>query len=226
LRRLAWNPKLRITFKSIGYFLCGMIFSGASLLNMPLPLPLCVLCATGGGWPALLISLGSGLGYWLFWGSAGAQGLVWAGAGLVISLALGGRRPTIQLPLLMPSLAAFSVAFTGLLFQILYKVDATPFLMYLLRVALAFGATMVFAKLRERRDPVTEWLAGGLAILALAQVSPLASFNFGFVFSHSTIKCRFEVLIFQLIETESSVRSSRFYKEWILLSLFATHCEC
>ncbi|MBE6923717.1 MAG: hypothetical protein E7466_00555 [Ruminococcaceae bacterium] len=180
-RRLAWNPKLRITFKSLGYFLCGLIFSGASLANLPLPLPLSVLCAAGGSWPSLLISMGSGLGYWLFWGSAGAQGLVWTGAGLVISLALGSRRPSMHLPLLMPALAAFSVAFTGLLFQLLYKVDSTPFLMYLLRVCLAFGSTVVFANLRERRDPVTDWLAGALAVLALAQVSPLASFNVGFI---------------------------------------------
>ena len=52
------------------------------------------------------------------------------------------------------------------------------------------------------------------------------SFDFGFVFSHSTIKSRFEVLVFQLVETESSVRSSRFNEEWVLLCLFTTHCEC
>ena len=138
-RRLVWNPKLRITFKCVGYLLCGLIFSGASLANLPLPLPLSILCAVSGGWPSLLIGVGSGLGYYLFWGSAGAQGLVWTGAGLVIGLALGGRKLSKHFPLLMPALAAFSVAVTGLIFQYINR-ENIPILMYFLRIGLAFGA--------------------------------------------------------------------------------------
>ena len=179
-RRLVWNPKLRITFKCVGYLLCGLIFSGASLANLPLPLPLSILCAVSGGWPSLLIGVGSGLGYYLFWGSAGAQGLVWTGAGLVIGLALGGRKLSKHFPLLMPALAAFSVAVTGLIFQYINR-ENIPILMYFLRIGLAFGAGVVFTTVLERRDPVMDWIAGALAVLALAQVSPFANFNLGFL---------------------------------------------
>ena len=179
-RRLVWNPKLRITFKCAGYLLCGLIFSGASLANLPLPLPLSILCAVSGGWPSLLIGVGSGLGYYLFWGSAGAQGLVWTGAGLVIGLALGGRKLSKHFPLLMPALAAFSVAVTGLIFQYINR-ENIPILMYFLRIGLAFGAGVVFTTVLERRDPVMDWIAGALAVLALAQVSPFSNFNLGFL---------------------------------------------
>ena len=179
-RRLVWNPKLRTAFKCTGFFLCGLVFSAASLANFPLPLTLCLLCAGTGGWPALMMGLGGGLGYWLFWGNAGAQGLVWAGAGLVSSLILGGRKMSTHYPLLMPTLAALCVAVSGLMFRTLGAEDA-PFAMYLLRIALAFGASMVFAAVTERRDSVMDWLAGALGVLALAQVSPFPSFNLGFL---------------------------------------------
>lgn len=180
VRRLVWDPKLRITFKSLGFLLCGLILSAASLANFPLPLPLSALCAGLGGWPSLLVGLGSGVGYYLFWGNAGAQGMVWTGAGLVICLALGGRKLSKQYPLLMPALAALSVAVSGLMFRALHAENA-HFTMYLLRIALAFGATMVFTAVLERRDPVMDWIGAALAVLALAQVSPFPDFNLGFL---------------------------------------------
>ena len=179
-RRLVWNPRLRALGKWVGYFLCGLVFSAASLANFPLPLTLCLLCAGLEGWPALTVGLGGGFGYYLFWGQAGAQGIVWIGAGAVISLVLGGRRLSRQYPLLLPALGALSVAVSGLMFRNLQAEDA-PFAMYLLRIGLAFGGSMVFAAVRQRRDSVTDWLAGAMAVLALAQIAPLPGFNLGFL---------------------------------------------
>lgn len=178
-RRLVWNPRLRIIGKCMGFFLCGLVFSAASLANFPLPLTLCLLCAGIEGWPTLLLALGGGLGYYLFWADAGAQGLVWAGAGLVCSLLLGGRKLSRQYPLLMPTLAALSVAVSGLMFQSL-GAEKAPFVMYLLRIALAFGGSMVFAAVMARRDSVMDWLAVALAVLALAQIS-LLKVNLGYL---------------------------------------------
>ncbi len=180
IRRLVWDPKLRILFKSIGFFLCGLILSGASLVNRPLPLPLSLLCAGLSGWPTLLIGMGSGLGYYLYWGAAGAQGLVWTGAGLVICLALGGQKMSKRYPLLMPALAAVSVAVSGLMFRLLHA-ETASIILYLLRIAMAFGASMIFRGVMERRDPVLDWVAAALVVLALAQASPFPRFNLGFL---------------------------------------------
>ena len=108
IRRWTSDPKLRTIAKGTGYFLCGLILSAASLAHSPQPLPLALLCAGLAGWPSLLTALGSVLGYYLFWGSAGTQGFIWTGAGLIICLALGGRKLSRSMPLLMPALAGLS----------------------------------------------------------------------------------------------------------------------
>ena len=180
LRRWTSDPKLRSTAKGIGYFLCGLIFSAASLAHSPQPLSLALLCAGLAGWPSLLVALGSALGYYLFWGAAGTQGIVWTGAGLVICLALGGRKLSRSMPLLMPALAGLSVAATGLMFLLLKAEPADP-VMFLLRTGLAIGAARVFSIVLERRDPVMDWLAGSLCVLALAQTIPLPALNPGYI---------------------------------------------
>lgn len=180
LRRWISDPRLRAVAEGSLYTLCGLLLSAASLGNAPLPLPLGALCAGLGGWPSLLLCLGSALGYRLFWGSVGAQGLVWTGAGLVICLALGGRKVSKTMPLLMPALAGASVAITGLMFQF-WQPSEPDLWMYLLRIGLAFGSARVSAVVLERRDPVMDWLACGLAVLALAQVAPIGGLSLGYI---------------------------------------------
>lgn len=171
VRRWISDSRLRAGAEGAGYILCGLILSAASLANVPLPLPLSVLCAGVGGWPSLLLSLGSVIGYRLFWGAAGAQGLVWTGAGLVICLALGGRRLSKTMPWLMPMLAGLSVALTGLMFQF-WQPSEPQLGIYFLRIGLAFGTARVATVVLERRDPVMDWLGCALAVLALAQIAP------------------------------------------------------
>lgn len=180
LRRWISDPKLRLTAKAAGYILCGLFLSAASLANSPLPLPLGLLCAGLASWPSLLVSAGSMLGYYLFWGAAGTQGIVWTGAGLVVCLALGGRKLSKHLPLLMPALAGLSVAATGVMFLLL-KAESPDIPMFFLRTGLAVGATRIFAIVMERRDPVMDWLASGLGVLALSQVIPFPAINLGII---------------------------------------------
>lgn len=179
-RRWIGDPKLRAAAKGVGMTLAGFILSAASLGNSPQPLPLALLCAGVTGWPALLVALGSAVGYWLLWGAAGVQGIIWSGAGLVICFALGGQKLSKQMPLLLPALAGLSVAATGLMFQIL-QAEGTDIPVYFLRIALAMGAAKVFTTVLERRDPVMDWLAWGLGVLALAQTVPLAAINPGYI---------------------------------------------
>ena len=179
-RRWTSDPKLRATLQGAGYLLCGLLLSAASLDASPLPLPLAALCVGIAGWPSLLVALGGCVGYLLFWGAAGSQGLVWTGAGLVICLALGGRKLVKAMPWLMPALAGASVAMTGLLYQ-LWQAETPDVFLYFLRIGLAIGATRVFAIVVERRDPVIDWLACALAVLALAQVAPIPALGLGFM---------------------------------------------
>ena len=180
LRRLTAQTWLHSYAVKLGYALGGLVLSAASLGHAPQPLPLCVLCAGISGVPGLLMAVGSCLGYRIFWGTAGIQAQVWTALGLVFSLLLGGKKLTRHMPLLMPALAAATVAVTGSAFQMIWGSEDGIWL-YLLRVGLAAGATRVFAIARERRDPVVDWLCCGLGILALAQIAPVPVLALGFI---------------------------------------------
>lgn len=180
LRKAATHPSLRSWAEKTGYFLGGLLLSAASLGNHPQPLPLAALCAGIAGVQGMLLAVGGCLGYWIFWAGAGGQGPVWMAIGLVISALLGGKKITKHMPLLMPALAAAVVAFTGLLFQLLGTATDSVTI-YLMRIGLAAGAARVFAVVLLRRDPVMDWLAWGLAVLALAQVAPVPALCLGFV---------------------------------------------
>ena len=180
LRKATSQPRLRSWAVKSGYFLGGFLLSAASLGNHPQPLPLAALCAGITGVPGVLTALGGCLGYWVFWDGAGGQGPIWLLLGLVVSLVLGGKKITRHMPLLMPALAAAVVAFTGLVFQLL-GVATDSITVYLLRIGLAAGAARVFAIALDRRNPVVDWLACSLAVLALAQVAPLPVLCLGFV---------------------------------------------
>ncbi len=128
----------------------------------------------------MLVAVGGCLGYWIFWDGAGGQGPAWMAMGLLLSTLLGGKKVTRHMPLLMPALAAAAVAFTGLLFQLLGTATDSVTL-YLLRIGLAAGGTRIFAIAMKRRDPVVDWLACALVVLALAQVAPLPALSLGFL---------------------------------------------
>ena len=153
--------------------------SAASLGNRCQPLALGLLCASS-GWPALLLASGSMVGYLFFWGTAGAQGVIWIMAGVLAATLLGGRDLLRDMPLLMPSLASFIVAGAGLLFQALGQ-ESTPIGYYLLRICGAGLSTGLFAIAMERRDPVVDWIVGGLGVLALAQISITSYVGLGYI---------------------------------------------
>ena len=180
VRRWVYDPGLRTAARAIGWTLCGFILSAASLGNAPQPLPLALLCAGLTGWPAMAVALGSIPGYWLLWGAAGAQGIIWTAAGLVVSFSLGGQKFLKRVPLLMPALAGLSAAATGLMFLLL-GAETADIPIYFLRIALAMGAAQIFTTVLQRRDPVMDWLAWSLGVLSLAQTVPLPALNPGYM---------------------------------------------
>lgn len=178
LRRWVRDPRLHAVAQTAGLFLCGFFFSAASLLHTPQPLVMGLLCGFG-GWSAVLVAAGGVLGYLLFWGNAGYQGLLWLCLGLPAAALLRDRHLIRQTPWLLPVLMGLLVALSGLAFQ-LWLGDRTPIPIYLLRIAVAILSARLFLA-AQRRDPVLEWILCGVGVLALAQIRPIPYLGFGFI---------------------------------------------
>lgn len=177
-QRLLLNPKIRTGGVVLLCGGSGFALSAASLGNYPQPLAMGLILAMS-GWHAAVMSLGAMLGYWVFWGIAGLQGLVWSASGGLLALLLARHIPEEQ-PLIFPAISAFLTALTGLLFQLVLR-DTVPVPVYFLRIVLAAGAGLLFPVALGRRAAVTDWLVGGVAVLALAQASPVPYLGLGYL---------------------------------------------
>ncbi len=179
MKRWLLDPRVHTLVQSGAYLLAGFAMSAASLGNCCQPLALGLVCAAS-GWPALLLASGSMIGYLFFWGSAGAQGVVWIMAGVVAAVTLGGREFSRDTPLLMPALASLTVAAVGLAFQLLGQ-PSPPVLLYLLQAAVAGVSAGLFSVAAQRRDPVVDWTVCALAVLALAQITVTPYVGLGYI---------------------------------------------
>jgi len=177
LHRWSVDPRVHTWLRGLAHVGAGFAFSAASLGNVPMPLSLGLVFACS-GWSAVLSALGGGLGYWVFWGSAGEQCLVWLGIGLALTLLLADRRICRDNPLLLPAAAALITAASGLFYQTAMA-DTTPIALYGLRVLLAGGSAWLFSRLFRGRNPTLEWIAWSLGVLGLAQIAPSPYLNFG-----------------------------------------------
>lgn len=178
LRQWALDPRVRKGAKVAAYAGSGFLLSAASLGSAAQPFALGLISAVT-GWRSVVMALGSTAGYLWFWGAAGAQGVVWSVLGCLTALILGKRRIAEDAPLLIPALAGLWVAATGLGFQLLLG-DDTKVSVYLVRVALAAASARLFTLVLQRKDPVLDWIAEGVAVLALAQVAPVSWFCLGY----------------------------------------------
>lgn len=179
MKKWALRPGVRLGMRVAGVGLGGLVLSGASLAHFPMPLTMSLLCVLG-GWQAVVLALGGAVGYLAFWGEAGLQGILWLGLALPVALWLGRTRPFQESTLMMPAVASLIAAASGLGFQILMG-DTTPVPVYLLRVAVGAGGAKLFELVRDRRDPVADWAAQGIAVLALTQVVVFPGFSLGYL---------------------------------------------
>ena len=186
LRRWVLDPKLHAFGRMAAYFAGGFLLSAASLGNAPLPLAMGLICGSS-SWGAVLSAAGGFIGYRLFWGTAGFQCTVWVAAALLLSLFFSLRSVPRQ-PLLVPALAAFITAASGVIFQTWFA-DTTPVSIYLARVGLAAGTTALAEKVLYQRNPVCDWLAWGLGVLALVQIAPISYINAGFIAAAALAVC-------------------------------------
>jgi len=155
------------------------MISAASLARHCQPLAMGLLCAFT-GWRAVALALGAGTGYLLLWGTAGYQGLLWLALALPVALILGRRQVVHESVYLMSAISALIVSASGLFFQIFLE-DKTPVAVYLLRIFLGAASARLFYLVRDRQNPVADWLAEGVAVLALAQIAPFPGFSLGYV---------------------------------------------
>ena len=179
LRQWALDPRLHGLARCLAYILSGFLLSAASLANFPMPLALGLVCACS-GWGTLLTALGGCIGYRLFWGDASSQSLVWMLLSAPMTLFLAEQRITRQTQFLLPILAGLIVSATGLIYQVYFE-DTAPILIYLLRTALAGGCAWLFTRVLRERDPILEWFACALGVLALAQILPFSYFGLGYI---------------------------------------------
>lgn len=170
LQRIMLQPGIRSTGAVLAYGGSGFLLSAGGLASFSQPLAMGLICAQT-GWRALIMCIGAMLGYPMFWGQDGKQGIVWSASAGLLALLLGKRQETKDQPLMIPAIAAFLTAITGLSFRLLLG-ETVPVPIYFLRVALTFASGVLFTQISRCRDAVTDWIGLGVAILALAQVVP------------------------------------------------------
>ena len=179
MKKVVADQRARGIVKTAAHFGCGLCLSAASLAQHCQPFAMGLLCAVTGVQAAVL-ALGAGVGYLLFWGTAGYQGLLWLGLALPVALILGRRQIIHESVFLMSSIAALIVSASGLFFQI-FRQDTTPVGIYLLRILAGAVSARVFYLVRARQSGAADWIAEGIAVLALAQVVPFPGFSLGYV---------------------------------------------
>ena len=170
LRKWMADPRVHTTLRLCGYVAGGFCLSAASLGNFAQPLALGFLCALN-GWSSVLAAAGGMLGYGVFWGAGGYQGILWLSAGLFASLLFGDRQVRGETPLLIPAVAGFIVAATGVVAQIWLR-ESLPVSIYFLRILLAAASAWVFGRVLHSRHPIVELEAGAFGVLALAHILP------------------------------------------------------
>lgn len=189
LQRLLLEPGIRAVLMTLLYGGSGFLLSAVSLGNVPQPVAMGMICAAT-GWRAAVMTLGAIVGYPVFWGRAGEQGILWAASGGLLALLVGRREESRDQPLMLPAIAAFLTAVTGLCFQVFLH-DRTGVPMYALRIAVTGLTGMLFTQAARCRDPVTDWLVGGVAALALAQIR-LGPLGLGYLLAGLlTVGCAF-----------------------------------
>ena len=170
VHKLALDQRIQSGARVAAWGGSGFFLSAVSLSGGFQPLALGLITAVS-GWRALVAALGAALGYQIFWGSAGIQGTVWAAAGCLLAVLPGKEERMEAFPLLIPALTAVMTAVAGLLF--LFFRRGSPLQLFFLRVLLAPVAAWFFRRTIAHRDSVSEWVCGGIGVLALASLGPL-----------------------------------------------------
>lgn len=179
LRQWTLDPKIHGFVRGLAHGAAGFCLSAASLANSFLPLVVGLVFACS-GWACVWAALGGAAGYLVFWSGGTYQPLVWTAAALALRLLLAERRFLDSAPLLQPAVAAMIVAVSGVVFQGM-DWGSSPVSVYLLRVGLGFACTWLLGLVAQGRNPLLDWMAWGLGVLALAQIMPIPYLGLGYI---------------------------------------------
>ena len=163
-----------------GWFFGGFCLAAGALARSCQPLAMGLICAGKRNAATVAAALGACVGYLVFWGAGGAQGALWSLMAMAATLTLGDREISRASPVFVPAVAAVIVSGGGVLF-LLRGWEEAPVWLFLLRVLTGFTATMVFRMWMEQPGAWTDWLAQGIAVLALAQIVPVRYLSLGFL---------------------------------------------
>ena len=171
------SPWVRIAAWGAAAFLAGLVLAAGAIQGKLQPIALGLTAAA----PELYCipaALGSALGYRLFWGQVGWQGVCWSVGALALRLGLDtwyhgdGRAGHLAAG------TACLVSGVGLIFQ-LWLGDNTTVSMYLLRILIGAGSAGLFVRCLVNRSGIARYLAFGTVVLALAGVKSPAWCNPG-----------------------------------------------
>lgn len=171
------KPGIRLAALAAAYCLGALVLAAGAIWGRMQPVALGLVCAAP-GYYCLPAAAGAAVGYRIFWSGEAVQGLLWSAGALALRLALDkwysgeGRAGRLAAG------TACLISGTGLAMQVLAG-DGTSLECYLLRIALGAGSVYLFASLRFGRDRTARYLAGGVAVLALAGVKTPAWLNLG-----------------------------------------------
>lgn len=175
ITRWASRPQVLGGITALAWGAGGFLLSGLALRDAAQPVAMGLILAAP-GWYAALAALGAGLGYRVFWGTAGSVGWLWALCGWILSWIPRGR----DAPVFPAALSALAVSATGVLAQLMW-LDVTVPGVYLLRIAMAPAGVVLLDRAVRRRDALTQWVTMGLGVLATARIFPLPFLGLGYV---------------------------------------------
>lgn len=169
-RMEAWlrSPWVRAAAWGLGALLGAMVLAAGAVQGKMQPIAL-GLTAAAPGLYCIPASLGSALGYRLFWGRAGLQGVSWSALALALRLGIDTWYHGDQRAGHLAAGTACLVSAAGLVFQLLLR-DNTPLGMYILRIAIGAGSVWLFTRCAANRSGIARYLTFGTAVLALAGV--------------------------------------------------------
>ena len=162
------HPWVRVAAWSVGAFLASLVLAAGAIQEKLQPIALGLVAAA----PELYwvpAAVGSALGYRLFWGPAGWQGVVWSVGALALRLGVDtwyhgeGRAGHLAAG------TACLVSAVGFVFQLWLR-DNTTLGMYILRILIGAGSVGLFTRWVVNRSPIARYLTFGTAVLALAGV--------------------------------------------------------
>ena len=172
LPKLPGREQLRLLLPCLLRFGCAFLFTGAAIQGQHLPAELCLLTVPGPGLYGFSALLGVCVGAVLLWDLTTAASLI--AAAILIRSAVRIFRDTDPAahPLFLPAAAALSYALSGGVLLAADGLPGTSPALFLLRILLCFGGSLLLRRMQERPTREAVLLLCFLLILSAGSIAP------------------------------------------------------